>query len=155
MKSIVRSVLGLVLILGWWTFTGNSISTNPALENIPASVWGGGAGTLVIEAETSSAARVVVDFSRDDQDDRLSSYEDIAAGTHRWTIDVPSDTGGYVELGAVDPKPGDRLNFRILVNGRTVFEDSDQLEAALEPGYAFFVQAYIDDYAKGRLEEDD
>jgi len=154
MKSIVRTVLGLVLVLGWWTFTGNSVSTNPALDEIPASVWGGGAGTLAIEAETTSPARMSVSFSRDNGDDYLDSHEEVAAGTHRWSIDVPSDAGGYVELGAVDPKPGDRLNFRILVNGRTVFEDSDQLEAALEPGYAFFVQAYFDDYAKGELLED-
>ena len=42
MKTLIRSVLGLVLVLGWWTFTGNSISTQKAQDKIPASVWGGG-----------------------------------------------------------------------------------------------------------------
>ena len=39
MKALIRSVLGLVLVLGWWTFTGNSISTQKAQDKIPASVW--------------------------------------------------------------------------------------------------------------------
>ncbi len=156
MKALVRTVLGLVLVLGWWTFTGNSISTQRAQDKIPASVWGGGAGKVVIEAETTTASRMMVGFSRDRQEDEdnLETYEDVPAGTYRWTIDVPSGTGGYVELNAVTPKAGDRLKFRILANGRTVFEDSDELLQPLEPGYAFFVQAYLDDYAKGELSTD-
>ena len=156
MKALIRSVLGLVLVLGWWTFTGNSISTQKAQDKIPASVWGGGAAKVVIEAETTTASRMMVGFSRDrkDDEDNLETYEDVPAGTYRWTIDVPSDTSGYVELNAVQPKAGDRLKCRIIANGHTVFEDSDELLQPLEPGYAFFVQAYLDDYAKGELSAD-
>jgi len=156
-KALIRSVLGLVLVLGWWTFTGNSISTQKAQDKIPASVWGGGGGKLEIEAETSTPARMMVGFSRDTQDaeDNLETYEDVPAGTYRWTIDVPRGTGGYLELNAVAPKAGDRIKFRMISGGRTVFEDQDELVKPLEPGYAFFVQAYIDDYAKGKLSEDD
>jgi len=156
-KAIVRSVLGLVLVLGWWTFTGNSISTQKAQDKIPATVWEGGGGQVVIEAETTTAARMLVAFSRDRQDDsdNLETYEDVPAGTYRWTIDVPRGTGGYLELNAVAPKAGDRIKFRMISGGRTVFEDQDELVKPLEPGYAFFVQAYIDDYAKGKLSEDD
>ena len=155
-KALIRTVLGLVLVIGWWTVTGNSISTQKAQDKIPASVWGGGAGKVVIEAETTTAARMMVGFSRDrkDDEDNLETYEDVPAGTYRWTIDVPSGTGGYVELNAVAPKAGDRLKFRILANGHTVFEDQDELLQPLEPGYAFFVQAYLDDYAKGELGAD-
>jgi hypothetical protein len=116
-------------------------------------VWGGGAAKLVIEAESTTAARMMVGFSRDlpNDEDHLETYEDVAAGTYRWAIDIPSDTGGYIELNAVAPKAGDHLKFRVVANGRTVFEDSDELTQPLEPGYAFFVQAYFDDYAKGKL----
>ena len=156
MKALIRSVLGLVLVLGWWTFTGNSISTQKAQDKIPASVWGGGAGKVVIEAETTTAARMMVGFSRDRQEDEdnLETFEDVPAGTYRWTIDVPSGTGGYMELNAVAPKAGDRIKFRLISNGRTVYEDQDELVKPLEPGYAFFVQAYVDDYAKGELSDD-
>ena len=153
-KAIVRTVLGLVLVLGWWTFTGNSISTQKAQDKIPASVFGGGGARIEIEAETTTPARMMVGFSDESGDRNLESFEDVAAGTFRWTIDVPKDIGGYVELNATSPKAGDRLKFRILSNGKTVFEDSDELLQPLEPGYAFFVQAYLDDYAKGKLGND-
>jgi hypothetical protein len=153
-KALVRTVLGLVLVLGWWTITGNRVSTAPSQDRIPAIVWGGGGAKLQIEAETSSPARMLVSFSDESGDRHLETYEDVKAGTYRWTVDVPGAIGGYVELNAVDPKAGDRLQFRVLSNGRQVFEDSDQLEKPLEPGYAFFVQAYFDDYAKGKLSDD-
>jgi hypothetical protein len=153
-KALIRSVLGLVLVLGWWTFTGNSISTQKAVDKIPASVFGGGAAQVEIEAETTTAARMMVGFSDESGERNLESYEDVPAGTYRWAIDVPNDVGGYIELNAVAPKAGDRIKFRILSNGHTVFEDQDELVQPLEPGYAFFVQAYIDDYAKGELSED-
>jgi hypothetical protein len=153
-KVLIRTVLGIALIVGWWTITGNSVFTEPAQDRIPTSVFGGGGGKLEIEAETTGAATMAVSFSDDSGERHLETYEKVAAGTYRWSVDVPSEIGGYVELNAADPKAGDRLKFRILSNGRTVFEDSDQLEQPLEPGYAFFVQAYFDDYAKGELSED-
>ncbi len=154
MKALVRTVLGLVLVLGWWTITGNLVSTEKALDKIPPTVFGGGGAKIEIEAETTSAARMMVGFSDESGDRNLETWEDVPAGTFRWSVDVPSGIGGYVELNALEPKAGDRLKFRILANGRTVFEDSDQLEQPLEPGYAFFVQAYIEDYAKGELSSD-
>ena len=155
MKGLIKAVLGMVLVLGWWTITGNSISTEKAVDKIPASVFGGGAAKVEIEAETTTAARMMVGFSDATGERNLESYEDVPAGTYRWTIDVPSDVGGYLELNAVAPKAGDRIKFRILTNGETVFEDQDELLKPLEPGYAFFVQAYIEDYAKGELSDDD
>ena len=154
MKALVRTVLGLVLVLGWWTITGNSISTSPAQDKIPTSVFGGGGAKLEIEAETTSPARILMSFNDDSGDEHLETYEDVGVGTYRWTVDVPNEIGGYVELNAVAPKAGDRLKFRVLSNGHEGFVDSDQLEKPLEPGYAFFVQAYFDDYAKGKLSED-
>jgi hypothetical protein len=154
-KGLIRTVLGVVLVLGWWTITGNSISTQQAQDKIPASVFGGGAAKVEIEAETTTAARMMVGFSDESGERNLESYEDVPAGTYRWTVDVPSDIGGYIELNAVAPKAGDRIKFRILANGRTVFEDQDELLQPLEPGYGFFVQAYIDDYAKGELGDDE
>ena len=153
-KALVRSLLGLVLVLGWWTFTGNLVSTDRAMAKIPASVFGGGGGQFEIEAETTTPARLMVGFSDESGDRNLESYEDVPAGTFRWKIDVPSEIGGYIELNATAPKAGDRLKFRLLSNGRTVFEDAEQLDQPLEPGYAFFVQAYVEDYAKGELSDD-
>jgi hypothetical protein len=153
-KAVVRAALGVVLMLGWWTLTGNLVSTNKAVAAIPASVFGGGAAKIEIEAETTTPARMMMGFSDESGDHNLESYEDVAAGTYRWSIDVPSQIGGYVELNAVAPKAGDRIKFRVMSNGRTVFEDSNQLEKPLEPGYPFMVQSYFADYAKGKLSHD-
>ena len=123
MKALVRTVLGFVLVLGWWTVTGNRISTSPAQDKIPTSVFGGGAAVLEIEAETTTPATMAVSFSDESGERHLETYERVAAGTYRWSIDVPSAIGGYVELNAEDPKAGDRLKFRIRANGRPTERD--------------------------------
>ena len=98
-----------------------------------------------------------VSFSKEGEsgeERHLETWEDVAAGHHVWTIDVPSGVGGYVELGAVDPKPGDELRWTVAVDGETVDEQTEALEKPLEENYAFFLQAYFDDYASGTLAED-
>jgi hypothetical protein len=62
--------------------------------------------------------------------------------------------GGYVELGAVEPQPGDTLSWEIEVNGQVVDEQSETLEEPLGPGYAFFLQSYFEDYASGTFGDD-
>jgi len=62
--------------------------------------------------------------------------------------------GAFVEFGAVDPKPGDELRWTVAVDGETVDEQTEALEKPLEENYAFFLQAYFDDYASGTLAED-
>ena len=92
MKAVVRTVLGLVLVIGWWTITGNRISTAPAQDRIPAIVWGGGAGKVQIEAETTTPATMAVSFNDEKGERHLETYERVSAGTYRWTIDVPGGT---------------------------------------------------------------
>jgi len=158
MKGLLRSAAGLALMLGWWTLTGGGDDPNhESASRIPTAVWEGGGGHLAIEADTSSAAQMRVSFSEEDESGEgreLQTWEDVAAGHHTWTIDVPSGVGGYVELGAVDPKPGDALRWTVTVNGETVDEQSDTLEEPLQKGYAFFLQTYFDDYASGTLADD-
>lgn len=71
-----------------------------------------------------------------------------------WTIDVPEDVSGVLDLGAVAPKPGDRMSWTVRVNGETVVEQSDVLEKPLPPNYAFALSAWFDEYATGTLSED-
>jgi hypothetical protein len=155
MKSVIRSVLGVALVLAWWTLRDNVVSTGETADRIPALVWEGGAGKLTIETDASSAAQMRVSFSEEGDDGRsLETWEDISPGRHSWTIDVPRGVGGYVELGAVEPRPGDRLSWKVSLNGSLLDQQSETLEAALEPGYAFFLQTYFDDYATGQLGDD-
>jgi hypothetical protein len=69
-------------------------------------------------------------------------------------VEVPPGVGGYVDFGADTPQVGDRLRLSIRVNGNVVYEDADTLREPLQNGYAFGVQAYLSDYAKGEVGRD-
>ena len=155
-KKLVGTVLGVVLVLSYWTFVGHKDTTESA-NKIPAKVWAGGAATMQIETDSTSTAQLRVSFSENREGDgakSLETYEEVPAGVHVWTIDVPADTGGYVELEAVKPKPGDKLSMKVKVNGQVAYEDADTLQEELKPNYAFFVQAYFDDYSTAKLSRD-
>jgi len=156
LKRGVLSILGVVVMLAWWSFKGSDANTESA-DKIPVKVWDGGAGTMTIETESTCAAQMRVSFNEEEKENgrSLETYEDIPAGSHSWTIDVPATTRGYVELGAVDPKPGDKLSWKVSVNGRVMSEQSETLAQPLEKNTAFFLQSYFDDYATGTMEEDD
>ena len=158
LRWVFKTVAGLAVVLAWWTFTGPGDDPNhETASSIPTVVWEGGGGRLAIETDTTSAAQMRVSFSErgEEGDERsLETWEDVAPGHHSWTIDVPNGVGGYVELGAVDPQPGDELSWTLAVNGETVDEQSDALEKPLEKNYAFFLQTYFDDYASATFSED-
>ena len=157
MKKLLGTVLGLAVVLGYWTLTGDSGTKTETSGSIPAKVWAGGAGTMRIETDSTSAAQMRVSFhaERDGEDAKsLETYEEIGAGSHTWTIDVPAETGGYVELNAVQPKVGDRVSMKVFVNDQLAYEESETLKEELKPNYAHFVQAYFDDYSKAKLGDD-
>jgi hypothetical protein len=160
LKSLIKTALGVVVVLAWWTLRDGIIDTDTdteTVDEIPTRVWEGGAGTLSIEVDTTAPAQMRIDFGEDDKGMPIRSmdtWQDIGSGHHSFSIDVPAGVGGYVELGAVDPKPGDTLSWTISAGGNVVDEQSDTLERPLEEGYAFFIQAYFDEYATGTLGED-
>lgn|SRR5262245_3330441 len=157
-KRFLKAVLGCALVLAWWTIRGPGDDANhESASQIPATVWEGGGARLAIDAHASTAAKMRVSFSQGSegrQDRSLETWEDVSAGDHAWTIDVPSGVGGYVELEAVDPKPGDELSWKLSVDGETVDEQADALEKPLQKNYAFALQAYFDDYSSGELGDD-
>ena len=155
-KGLLKTVLGLVIVLGWWTLRGDNVDIDTASE-IPTQVWEGGAGTLSIEVDTSTPARMSIDFGENDEDESarsLDTWQEIGAGHHSFSIDVPAGVGGYVDLDAVAPEVGDTLSWRISAGGNVVDEQAQTLDEPLEDGWAFGLQAYFDDYATGTLGDD-
>jgi hypothetical protein len=151
-KLLVRgglSLLGIALTLTWWTYgpKGRSVASE---DHIPAKV-GTGGQALQIEAESSSPATMRVSFEdlskSVGEQELLQSWENIPAGTHSWSIDVPLGVGGYIELGADHPNTGDTLSMRVRMNGRLLDEQTEKLNAPLEPNTAFFLQDHFDDYS--------
>jgi hypothetical protein len=151
---VLWGALGLAVMIGYWTLRGGGDSRTEPSRRIPARVWDGGGGTLVVRIETSCAATMRVSFwERKDDGRSLETWEPVGPGEHSWTIDVPKQTGGTIELGGEQPKLGDTLKWTGSLNGQTIDEQSDSLDEALKPGYAFFLQAEYDDYSEAKPDE--
>jgi hypothetical protein len=151
-KMLLRAglpLVGVVAMLAWFTYgpKGKSVASG---NHIPAKI-GRGGQTLQIDAESSSSATMRVSFEDLSkpvgEQQSLQSWENIPAGTRSWSIDVPPGVGGYIELGADHPNPGDTLAMRVRMNGRLLDEQTDKLDAPLEPNTAFFLQDHFDDYS--------
>jgi hypothetical protein len=159
-KLILRlglSALGVAATLLWWTYhdTGSSAQS---MSHIPAKV-GEGGNRLVVETEstTPSTFRINFDDLRKPIGEQIlvKSSEKIPAGPHSWTVDIPSGIGGYIELEADHPNPGDTLSQRVRINGKEVDSQSVRLDSALQPNTAFFVQFRRDDFSSADAEPHD
>jgi hypothetical protein len=156
LKSLGKTLLGLAVVLAWWTLRGPGEDRTERASAIPTVVWDGGAGSFAIHAETTTPAQMRVSFYENSESDdarSLETHQDVAPGSYDWTISVPANVGGYVELSATEPAPGATLSWTLQANGTQVDEQSDQLEKPLEEGYGFFLQTYFEDYATGELGE--
>jgi hypothetical protein len=149
------SLLGTVIVLVWWTYHGH----NPHSESsntIPATVWGGGGAKITVEAEASTAATISIDFNErgksDGEPKMLQTWEKFAPGTKSWTVDAPAKVGGYIQLQADLPKPGDKLKWRVTINGEQVGQDEFTLEKPLQNNEAMFLQLHFEDYANASNE---
>jgi len=152
LKRAILAVLGVAVMIAWWTFTGDPGSHNE-VKGIPAKVWEADGGTLAVEVDTTSAARFSISFG-DEKDRSMTAWTKVDAGSHPWSLEIPRGAGGYIELDAENPKVGDKLQWKITLDGNTVDEQSETLNEPLKSGYAFFLQSYYDDYSKMEVEED-
>lgn len=136
------AVLGVVVMLAWWTLRGDkSDSTSTTEQRIPAKVWDGGA-TLTIELETSDPARMYVSFGAEDRS--LEASEQIQSGRHSWTIDVPPSSSAFISASAEQPPVGAKMSWTVTVNGRVLDQQSETLNAPLQAGYAFGLALELD-----------
>jgi hypothetical protein len=151
---VLLGALGVAVTLGYWTLRGPGESRTKTQSRIPSRVGDGGGGSLSLRVETTCPATMRISFyERKDDGQALETWESVGPGEHSWTIDVPKGTGGTVELGAEQPKVGDALRWTISLNGQTIDEQSESLDEALKPGYAFFLQSEYDDYSEAKPEE--
>jgi len=147
------SVLGTVITLLWWTYHDTG-SKAQSMNHIPAKVAEGG-NQLVIEVEGSTASTMRIDFEDlskpSGQQILLNAWEQVPAGLHTWTVDIPGGVGGYIEFEADHPNPGDTLTQRVRVNGKEVDHQTEKLDSPLQPNTAFFVQFQRDDFSHAEV----
>jgi hypothetical protein len=144
------SVLGTVITLLWWTYHGTG-SHAQQVSHIPTKVLqGGNQLEISTEASTASTMRISFDDVRKPVGEQIvmESWEKIPAGSRTFVVDVPSGVGGYIELEADHPNPGDILTVKVKFNGQDIEHETDKLDRPLEPNTAFFVQFHHDDYSK-------
>lgn len=162
METIVRKVLGAIagvaICIAVWTIqdrlTGGG-GGNSA-DSIPSEVWGGGAGTVTIEAEASEPAVISASFESnlpvdDESHEYLETWQKIPAGKHSFTIDVPANVSGSIELRVDEPSVGAKIKMAVLVDGRVVSETAEHLDKPLEPGWGFTAGVEVEDYARGKV----
>ena len=146
---VVLSVLGVAVTLLWWTFHDRG-SQAQSIEHIPAQIAGGG-NQLQIEAAASTSSTFRVTFEDvhkpSGQQILAEAWEKMPAGSHNWTVNVPSGVGGYIELNADQLNAGDTLTQRVKMKGKGLDEQTDRLERPLEPNTAFFVQYHAEDFS--------
>jgi len=158
LKKIGVSALGLVAVLAYWTFTGrNHPPTNSAPAKMPAKFLNGGAGTLSIEANSTTPATFRYTLHGPYVDgkakDNIEGYEQLEAGLHSWTTEIAPNTGISIEWEARDPKPGAKLNWTVKLNGKELDTQEDTLQGELKANEAFFIQFERDDVTKEGNEE--
>lgn len=149
-KLLLRTALPLIVIaaLAWFAFgrKGGSASASHLPEKV-----GRGGQTLEIDAQNSCPATMRVSFENPSklagQEPSIQSSQKILAGESSWSIDVPPGVGGYIELDADRPNPGDTLSMRIRMNGRLLDQQTDKLDSPLQPKAAFFLRDHFDDYS--------
>jgi hypothetical protein len=153
-KKIMTSALGLVLVLGWWTFRDKffgGTNASAASDRIPAKVWEGG-NALTIEVESSDPGVLRAYFAATARNSgtpvrSLDTYEKVPAGSHAWRVDVPDAVGGDLEFQADNPKPGSRIRWTVRSGSRTLAQDSETLNAPLQANEAFLLKYDGDDFA--------
>lgn len=149
---IILAVLGTAVTLAWWTYRGSHNSRTQGQDHIPSSVWGGSAAKITVEAESTTPATMAIDFNEHNdapgEQKMLHTWEKFTGGAKTWTVECPAQVGGYIELDADHPHAGDKLKWRVTINGELIKEEEWTLDQELEPRTAMFLQLFFDDYSK-------
>lgn len=156
-KKVGGAILGLAVMLAWWTFTGGGDPYSES-SSLPAQVFGGGANQLTIQASANEPAEMVaIFFEPSDQQHAKGerAVEKFGPGPRTWTVNMPPGTGGYLELRTPNAKVGTEIEWVLTVNGRELAREKESLEKELAPGYAFFLQYETDDWAQARSRDHD
>ncbi len=163
LKKLVMTVAGVAVMLAYWSIKARfSSGDDPSVKSgsIPAKVLGGGGGLIDIEAEASGEGVVSVIFESnndgvgDNQHKFVETWEKISPGVHNYTIDVPPNMGGSIEVRMDDPPVGSKVRATFKLHGSTVAEDIQTLPEPLKPGYGFTAHVQVEDYTLGKAAAD-
>jgi len=153
MKRLLWALLSMVGALTWWTIRGPR-THEEVVNTIPAKVWAGGGGTISVSVDTTVAGKMSIDFEEHKKDGRmLTVIESVGPGSHSWSVEVPTNAGGYIEFDAEAPKPGDKMSWTLAHDGRQIASDAQTLAKPLGANEGFGLQEYYEDYSRPRVSD--
>ena len=120
----------------------------------PSKVWEGGT-PVVVEVENGVPARLWAFFETnvpgtDPKHKLLEVSEEIPAGKHRFTVDIPRAVGGSIGVSAKEAPVGSKMAIALEVGGRKGASDSYVLEEPLRAGSVHGAMLEIDEFVSGR-----
>jgi hypothetical protein len=151
MRLVIRAgvaVLGVAMMLTWWTLTGKKADTTSRVtDQMPTRILSGGGQKLVIDVDTTGRGELAFDADLPgkpgERGESRTYLEKFDAGHHTWVIELAPRTEGALELDAINPQVGTRLGWSITVDGKKLADESQALSEPLKPGEAFFLRAYL------------
>jgi len=152
LKSALVSLLGIALMLGWWTLTGDDEGS--AIREVAAipTVVGAGGRSIEVDLDSNKSFYFSVTFEcGESESDSIYAREELEAGTHHFNIDVEGGCGyASIESGIPDAPIGSELGWRVAVDGQSWEDERLTLDKPLERGWAFGLVTGWDD---GTLDE--
>ena len=145
--KIGSSVLGLIVVLGYWTFFDRKPAAK-GTSHMPGMVLGGGGDKLTVDVDVNGKVQVgmmVEEPRRADGSQPIEEYyENLDPGHHSFVIELAPETTGVVDLRALEPKIGNKLSWTVTRNGKQIAQESDTLDKPLQAGYSQSLQFPIE-----------
>lgn len=140
--KLVFGVIGLALLLGYWSFFGDDHNQGKTdtLSTLPVSIFEADAKRLVMSITLNQPGILYADFSRGEEETETINVEQkLAPGTHELETRLSKSLSyGYVQVSIPEPTVGAKLSWKVEYNYTTIREDEMELEKPLARGYGFF-----------------
>jgi len=146
--KIGTSILGLVMVLAWWTFVEKKPVSTGSTTKMPVKILGGGGSQVVIEVEVNGPAQLgfMGSLPRKPSGDQPieEDSENMSPGMHSWTVELGKNASGTFDLRALNPQVGNKLKWRVTLDGKEIANETDTLDKPLQANEAQFLQVGTD-----------
>lgn len=149
-RRVVIGVVGLVVVLGWWTLIGRGGKSDTTVARIPDRIWEGGGGKTTVDVEFSHPGEVTLDFYCWDESGKsphaaqsFIAKQDVPAGKHHFVVEVTPKTNvcGYFRIPG--SKKGARIAYTLVCGAKKIGSDEGTAEEDAQPGNDFELRTPI------------
>lgn len=159
MKMTALMIPAMLVLLSACSNIGGS-SDGGELAKMPSKLWEGGS-LLTIRTKSNQPSVLKANFYRSadgvsgSDSRRISVAQSIPPGEKSLLVSVPTNVGGYVELGVPNATPGATITCSLETGGKEIWTESYTLEQPLKANEAAFVNVDIENFSKAELANDE